>query len=234
MLSGRVPARGEVIAHPDGAGIRGGRCRSAPDQAAARAAAREPGARRVRRLHDAPMAAPRPQPQASSRPGRAPRWQRWPWRSLRCCLVALGQAPFGSVVAGAAGLWRSSRWSRRRATLAAPALVGWAAGAAISRVALIWIVEPFLVDAARHGWMAPFALVLMAGGLGAVLGARPSRLGARTAAGARCVALGRAAGAWPSCARGYRAHRLSLGAARPCLDRHAGRPVGGLDRARTG
>jgi len=30
---------------------------------------------------------------------------------------------------------------------------------------LHWIVEPFFVDAARHGWMAPFALAGMAGGL---------------------------------------------------------------------
>jgi apolipoprotein N-acyltransferase len=31
---------------------------------------------------------------------------------------------------------------------------------------LQWLVEPFLVDAARHGWMAPFALAFMAAGLG--------------------------------------------------------------------
>ncbi len=28
-----------------------------------------------------------------------------------------------------------------------------------------WIVQPFFVDAATHGWMAPFAIILMAGGL---------------------------------------------------------------------
>jgi len=42
---------------------------------------------------------------------------------------------------------------------------GWWAGFGYFAVALHWIVEPFLVDAARHGWMALFALVLMAGGL---------------------------------------------------------------------
>lgn len=43
--------------------------------------------------------------------------------------------------------------------------LGWLAGLGYFSVALFWIVEPFLVDAARHGWMAPFALALMAGGL---------------------------------------------------------------------
>ncbi|WP_296761763.1 apolipoprotein N-acyltransferase, partial [Sediminimonas sp.] len=38
-------------------------------------------------------------------------------------------------------------------------------GTAYFLIALTWLVEPFLVDAARHGWMAPFALVLMATGM---------------------------------------------------------------------
>ena len=45
------------------------------------------------------------------------------------------------------------------------AWAGWAYGAGYFAVTLHWIVEPFLVDIARHGWMAPFAIVLMAGGL---------------------------------------------------------------------
>jgi apolipoprotein N-acyltransferase len=43
--------------------------------------------------------------------------------------------------------------------------VGWFAGVGYFGAALFWIVEPFLVDVERHGWMAPFALVFMAGGL---------------------------------------------------------------------
>ena len=43
--------------------------------------------------------------------------------------------------------------------------VGWAFGLGYFGLALHWIVEPFLIDAARHAWMAPFALVLLAGGL---------------------------------------------------------------------
>ncbi len=48
---------------------------------------------------------------------------------------------------------------------------GWAAGAGFFGLGLFWIVEPFLVDPERHGWMAPFALLLMAGGLALFWGA---------------------------------------------------------------
>ncbi len=43
--------------------------------------------------------------------------------------------------------------------------IGWCAGAGYFAASLFWIVEPFLVDVPRHGWMAPFALIGMAGGL---------------------------------------------------------------------
>ena len=42
---------------------------------------------------------------------------------------------------------------------------GWLAGVGYFAVSVWWITEAFLVDAASHGWMAPFALLLMAGGL---------------------------------------------------------------------
>ncbi len=45
------------------------------------------------------------------------------------------------------------------------ALVGWIAGLAYFGLTLSWLVEPFLVDAATQGWMAPFALFFMAAGL---------------------------------------------------------------------
>jgi apolipoprotein N-acyltransferase len=44
-------------------------------------------------------------------------------------------------------------------------LIGWVAGAAHFAAALFWIVDPFLVEPEVFGWMAPFALVGMAGGL---------------------------------------------------------------------
>lgn len=85
--------------------------------------------------------------------------------------IALGQAPFDLVwvaLAGLAGLlwrcghahgWRGAGWT------------AWRIGAAYFAVSLHWIVEPFLVDVPRHGWMAPFALVLMSGGLALFWGA---------------------------------------------------------------
>lgn len=45
------------------------------------------------------------------------------------------------------------------------ALIGWLAGVGYFGLTLSWIVEPFLVDIDRYGWMAPFALIFMAGGL---------------------------------------------------------------------
>ncbi len=59
-----------------------------------------------------------------------------------------------------AGLLFLDAGSARRA-----GAIGWAFGAGYFALALVWIVQPFLVDVARDGWMAPFALVFMAGGL---------------------------------------------------------------------
>jgi len=42
---------------------------------------------------------------------------------------------------------------------------GWLGGVGYFAVCIHWITEPFMVDAKAQGWMAPFALVLMAGGL---------------------------------------------------------------------
>ena len=77
--------------------------------------------------------------------------------------------------------------------------LGWAAGAGYFAAALFWIVEPFLVEPEVYGWMAPFALVGMAGGHGAVLGGA-LRAGARVPAAA--ARRGRwcspRSGRWPS------------------------------------
>ncbi|GGM05698.1 apolipoprotein N-acyltransferase [Pseudooceanicola nanhaiensis] len=92
------------------------------------------------------------------------------WRDLGLAagfgaVAALGLAPFNlwplALFALAGVVWRFDRApSVRRAAWA-----GWAAGTGYFLVALNWIVEPFLIDIARHGWMAPFALIFMAGGL---------------------------------------------------------------------
>jgi apolipoprotein N-acyltransferase len=81
-------------------------------------------------------------------------------------VAALGQAPMGfwwATLAGLAGLiWLLDHVADRRGAF----MVGLLAGAGHFAVALSWIIEPFLVDVARHGWMAPFAVVLLSFGLG--------------------------------------------------------------------
>jgi len=49
--------------------------------------------------------------------------------------------------------------------------LGLLGGAGYGAVVLSWIVEPFLIEPETYGWMAPFALIFMALGLGAFWGA---------------------------------------------------------------
>lgn len=81
-------------------------------------------------------------------------------------LAALGQAPWSlwwlslPCFTGLFWLLRDASTPRRAI------LIGWSGGTGYFAISLFWIVEPFLVDIARHGWMAPFALVFMATGFG--------------------------------------------------------------------
>lgn len=81
-------------------------------------------------------------------------------------VAALGQAPLGfwwaTLLALAGLIWLLQRTADGRAAF----LVGLFAGAGHFALALNWIVEPFLIDVARHGWMAPFAVILLSFGLG--------------------------------------------------------------------
>jgi apolipoprotein N-acyltransferase len=49
--------------------------------------------------------------------------------------------------------------------------IGWLAGLGYFLVSLHWLVEPFFVDAKEQGWMAPFAVVLVAAGMALFWGA---------------------------------------------------------------
>ncbi len=92
---------------------------------------------------------------------RVPAWAT----ALLCGLVAaLAHPPFGFLpgLLGYAGLFalcysagglRSAFWR------------GWLAGLAYFTVGCWWVFEAFQVDAATFGWMAPFAVALLAGGL---------------------------------------------------------------------
>ncbi|MGC9371525.1 MAG: apolipoprotein N-acyltransferase [Paracoccaceae bacterium] len=109
-------------------------------------------------------------------------------------VAAAGQAPLNLwplALAGFAGLFAlvlpaaSPRQAAKRA---------WLFGGGYFAAALAWLVEPFLVDIARHGWMAPFALFFMSFGL-ALFWAAAGWGAARVGGGARralalAVALG--------------------------------------------
>jgi apolipoprotein N-acyltransferase len=79
--------------------------------------------------------------------------------------LVLGQAPYNfpylAVIALPMLLWLLQKARGRKGGFA----LGWGAGLGYFGLTLTWIMQPFLVDAARYGWMAPFALGLMAGGL---------------------------------------------------------------------
>jgi apolipoprotein N-acyltransferase len=91
--------------------------------------------------------------------------------------AALGLAPFGIWAATPLALgvliWRLSRADSKGVFWHA-----FAAGLGWFGLAMCWIVEPFLVEPEIYGWMAPFALVLMAAG-GALFWAVPAGLAAR-------------------------------------------------------
>ena len=91
-------------------------------------------------------------------------WRAFGLSFLSGVLLALGQAPFSFpwlmfIAVPVLYLLMSNRTPRGALG------VGWFAGVGYFALALHWIVEPFLVDLARTGWMAPFALILLAAGL---------------------------------------------------------------------
>lgn len=80
-------------------------------------------------------------------------------------IAAFGQAPYdivGLLFVGLIAAFALFSWT---GTAREASVIGWAFGTGYFMHALQWIVSPFLVDVARHGWMAPFALVLLSAGL---------------------------------------------------------------------
>ena len=99
-------------------------------------------------------------------------------------VMASGQAPLGfwwlALPALAALLLLISRAPSARAA----AWLGFFGGTGYFALALSWLVQPFLVDAQTYGWMAPFAVLLMAGGL-ALFWTAAAGIGWRLAGGPR-------------------------------------------------
>ncbi|MFC4669307.1 apolipoprotein N-acyltransferase [Seohaeicola nanhaiensis] len=119
-----------------------------------------------------------------------PLWSRLGLAGLSGAVAAFGLAPWGLWWASVAGFAMAAMLLNASDRRRDVALTGWAFGAGWFAHALTWIVEPFLIDVARHGWMAPFAVVLMCGGLALFWGAAFWAAAALTRAGpTRVVAL---------------------------------------------
>ena len=100
--------------------------------------------------------------QLAERLAALPRWASAVFAFAAGGIGALAHDPFAfapaifvTLVAGFALLHLSSHWR-------VAVWYGWALGTAYFALTLTWITEPFQVDAATTGWMAPFALVLLA------------------------------------------------------------------------
>lgn len=97
------------------------------------------------------------------------RWSAYVLNAVIGAGIATGHAPLGLWWLSCAGLIVGlHRFGRNSGSGFG---FGWWIGVGYFAVALHWIVEPFLVDVSRHGWMAPFALVFLSGGLALFWGA---------------------------------------------------------------
>ena len=107
-----------------------------------------------------------------------PSWQRLLAAALTGAGIATGQAPLGLWWLALPLLAVLIHLIAREARPRAAAWLGWLAGAGYFAAAMFWIVEPFMVDAARDGWMAPFALLFLSFGM-ALFWALAAGLGAQ-------------------------------------------------------
>ncbi|MEI4197662.1 apolipoprotein N-acyltransferase [Roseovarius sp. E0-M6] len=95
------------------------------------------------------------------------------WLALFCGIVmGAGQAPLSLwwlALAGLVGLlWVLGRDAIRTRVAF---WRGWFGGVGYFAATHFWIVDPFFVDAVRHGWMAPFAIIGLAAGMALIWGA---------------------------------------------------------------
>ncbi|MGC1496936.1 MAG: apolipoprotein N-acyltransferase [Sulfitobacter sp.] len=96
---------------------------------------------------------------------RLPAWQVALLAGIAGAIAAFGQEPYDVPLSMFFGMAAAVSLHNQYTTPRRAALIGWAFGTGYFMHALQWIVSPFMVDVARHGWMAPFALVLLAAGL---------------------------------------------------------------------
>ena len=94
-------------------------------------------------------------------------WKACALQLLLGAVAALGHVPFAVPVATVAALAVSMAVLSSCGSWKSAARLGWFLGFGYFAVSFAWLVEPFLIFPLRHGWMAPFAVALMAGGLAA-------------------------------------------------------------------
>jgi apolipoprotein N-acyltransferase len=80
-------------------------------------------------------------------------------------VMATGQAPLGFWWLTLLGLAALVRLVTQADDVRGAAWLGLFGGAGYFALALSWIIEPFLIDVAKYGWMAPFAVVFLSFGL---------------------------------------------------------------------
>src|SRR5258706_3263547 len=106
-------------------------------------------------------------------------------------MAALAHPPFG-FLPGLLGypllLWLVDHADPVR-PLRSAFLTGWLAGAAFFAISLWWVAEAFYVDAQNQGWMAPFAVLFLAGGVLPVLGSAAMLYRGAAAGGVRRLIL---------------------------------------------
>jgi len=95
---------------------------------------------------------------------QAPAWSQWVLIVAAGGFAGLGQAPVDQPALTLVGL-AVGFWIIRPETSLSHFWRGWGLGFGYFLVSLAWIVEPFLVEGRGTAWLAPFALLVMAGGL---------------------------------------------------------------------
>ncbi|CAN7468890.1 apolipoprotein N-acyltransferase [Phenylobacterium sp. LjRoot225] len=99
-------------------------------------------------------------------------WAQRGWALAAGLAAGLAHPPFG-VLVGLLGYALMLRMVEAPAArpLRQAFFRGWLAGLGYFAVSVWWVVEPFMVDAKTQGWMAPFGLTFLAGGLALFWGA---------------------------------------------------------------
>jgi apolipoprotein N-acyltransferase len=87
------------------------------------------------------------------------------WPAVLGLATAAGQAPLGLWWLALPALSLLTSHIARAPDGRARLWRGWTGGVGYFLGTVFWIIEPFMVDAARDGWMAPFALVFLCGGM---------------------------------------------------------------------